>query len=199
MKRPPKKLEYTKQKLAPLEEQYGFSIGEHTYGIPIIHYYRWNEECTLTIGKFCCIALNVQIFLDGNHRYDWVTAYPFPAIIDWPEAHHISGVTITNGNVVIGNDVWIGQDSMILSGVTLGDGCVVGAGSVVTKSFPPYSIVAGNPATLVRSRFSEEDITSLLTMRWWDWPESHIRQHIKLLCSADIKGLYKVWSESLIT
>lgn len=158
--------------------------GEGTFGVPTIH--SWGEGTQLLIGKYCSIAKGVNIFLGGEHRTDWVTTYPFSAL--WPEAKHIPGHPKSKGNVIIGNDVWIGALSCILSGVQIGDGAVVGAGALVTKDVPPYAIVGGNPAKIIRYRFDEATIEALLQIRWWDWPKEEISQALPLLLSPDIAG-----------
>ncbi len=159
-------------------------IGEYTYGKPnILH---WGEDARLKVGKFCSIAKDVTIFLGGNHRTDWVTTYPFPAIEDWQEAKEIKGHPATKGDVVIGNDVWIGDGATILSGVNIGDGAVIGTKAVVGKNVSPYSIVAGNPAKEIRKRFDEESINKLLEIKWWNWPIEKTKENINFLCSDDI-------------
>jgi acetyltransferase-like isoleucine patch superfamily enzyme len=162
-----------------------FSIGEFTYGVPRIRW--WGEPATLKIGKFCSLADNIEIFLGGNHRIDWVTTYPFPAIADWPEAAEITGHPSTNGDVIIGNDVWICSAAIIASGVTIGDGAVIGSRAVVTKDVPPYGIAMGNPAQTVRKRFDDKTIERLLAARWWDWDVERIRASIPLLASSQIE------------
>jgi acetyltransferase-like isoleucine patch superfamily enzyme len=162
-----------------------------------VHY---DEGSRLEIGKFCSIAEDVLILLGGNHRTDWVTTYPFPAITeDWPNAHGISGHPQSKGDVIIGNDVWIGTGATILSGVTIGHGAVIGARAVVTKSIEPYAIAVGNPATTVRKRFSEDQVSDLLRIRWWDWPNEKIAQHLPLLCSERIEELIRVGTVLLRT
>lgn len=125
-------------------------IGRGTYGAPeIIH---WNEGAKLTIGSYCSIASGVKVLLGGNHRVDW------PRHIHSTGSSNASIVTghpATKGDVEIGNDVWIGQDVLILSGLRIGTGAVIGARSVVTKTVPPYAVVAGNPARIVKMRFDE--------------------------------------------
>ena len=130
------------------------SIGKHTYGTPIIH---WpNNNAKLTIGNFCSIAGNVNIYLGGNHRSDWVTTYPFGLIHT-----HIfndfngTGNPSTKGDVIIGNDVWIANNVTIMSGVTIGDGAIIANNSHVVKNVESYSLVGGNPAKLIKYRFTE--------------------------------------------
>lgn len=172
---------YTRELINAL---YRENIGEYTYGLPQIR--SWGEGTTLKMGKFCCIADNVTIFLGGNHRTDWITTYPFPAIESWRDASEIKGHPATKGDVIIGNDVWIGSHATILSGIKIGDGAVIGAFSVVTNDVDPYSIVAGNPAKLVRKRFDEETVNKLLLVRWWDWPAEKVRKNLRYLCSSQI-------------
>ena len=159
------------------------NIGAYTYGQPTV-LYGGKDSGRLTIGKFCSIADGVVILLGGNHRIDWVTTYPFSALLD--EFKNIPGHPATKGDVVIGNDVWLAHQSLILSGVTIGDGAVVAARVVVTKNVPPYSIVAGNPARVIRYRFSEDTIARLLRIRWWDWDIAKIKQNIPAMLVADV-------------
>jgi len=160
-----------------------FLIGEHTYGKPRV--ISWNEGTTLRVGKYCSIGSNVTIFLGSEHRTDWVSTYPFPFF--WDEARKISGHPSSKGDVVIGNDVWVGYGTTILSGVEIGDGAAVGACSVVVKSVPPYAIVAGNPARVVRYRFDEETIERLLEIQWWNWPDEKVRENVGLICSPSVR------------
>ena len=152
--------------------------------MPYVH--DWDEGSTLSIGSFCSIADNVQIFLGGHHRADWVSTYPFPAYI--PEASDIQGYGGTRGDVVIGSDVWICANSIILSGVNIGHGAVIANGAVVSRDVEPYAIVAGNPAVRIRWRFDESIRTELLNTAWWQWPEEEIRRTVCLLCSDDLAG-----------
>lgn len=160
-----------------------FEVGMHTYGVPIVH--DWGSGTTLRIGAYCSIAENVQIFLGGNHRTDWVTSYPFPAF--FPEARHIKNHTISRGDVVIGNDVWLCTNCIILSGITIGDGAVVASGAVVTRDVEPYAIVAGNPARVVRYRFDEATRKALLESAWWEWPEEELKLVMDKLCSDRVE------------
>jgi chloramphenicol O-acetyltransferase type B len=161
-----------------------FELGKHSYGLPIVH--DWQDGTTLKIGAYCSIARNVQIFLGGNHRTDWVTTYPFPAFFE--EARHISDYARSRGDVVIGNDVWLCTDCTILSGVTIGHGAVIGSGAVVRRDVEPYAIMIGNPAQVAGWRFNEAQRQALLETAWWDWPEEEIRAVVDRLCSSDIEA-----------
>ncbi|WP_110953915.1 CatB-related O-acetyltransferase [Anaerosinus massiliensis] len=156
------------------------TVGRYTYGLPRIYSVNW--PCAVKIGSFCSIADHVQIFMDVNHRLDWVTTFPFPALSEFSEADHIYGHPWARGDVQIGNDVWIGNDVSILSGVTIGDGAVIGTGAMVTKDIPSYAVAVGNPAKVIKLRFTETQIAQLLKIRWWDWPIEKIRAYIPLLC-----------------
>ena len=160
-----------------------YKVGKHSYGVPIV--YNWKDDTTLEIGDYCSIAASAQIFLGGNHRTDWISTYPFPAF--QAEAKHIKKFRVSKGNVVIGNDVWLCNNSIILSGVTIGNGAVVAAGAVVTKDVDHYSIVAGNPAQHVKWRFDEPIRAELLRLSWWNWPEEEIARVFDLLCSDDVE------------
>lgn len=165
-----------------------YKIGDYTYGKPNI--YDWNDGGNLVIGKFTSIADEVTILLGGNHRVDWITMYPFSALLDsWPEATGIVGHPYSKGDVVIGNDVWVGNGATILSGVSVGDGAVIAARSVVVKDVPPYAIVAGNPARIVKYRFKKKTIKKLLNAKWWDWSEDVIRSNIPHLLSGNIEEI----------
>ncbi len=160
----------------------GWEIGVGTYGNPTVQ--SWGENARLVIGRYCSIAEGVTILLGGNHRVDWVTTYPFH-VFD-PAGEHITGQPASKGDVVIGNDVWLGDSCRIMSGVTVGDGACVAANAVVTRDVAPYSIVGGVPARLIRHRFGLDQIAALLEIRWWDWPPERIREAYDTLMSPDI-------------
>ena len=146
----------------------------------------WDEGAHIFIGSFCSIADNITVFLGGNHRTDWVTTFPFGHVFkDRFPAGDIngSGHPTTKGHVVIENDVWIGSSCTIMSGVTVGSGSVIAAESVVINDVEPYSIVAGNPAKLIKKRFSEKIIERFLKMSWWDYSEEIINKIVPLLQS----------------
>jgi acetyltransferase-like isoleucine patch superfamily enzyme len=160
----------------------GYRIGPHTYGLPVVHFYYNNAD--LTIGDYCSIAADVGIFLGGEHHLEWVSTYPFGAL--WTEHHHPDQPR-SRGNVTIGNDVWIGRNAVIMSGVTIGDGAVIAASALVVKDVPPFGIVGGNPAKLIRYRFDAETIARLMAIRWWEWPEERVRKAAPLLQAPDIE------------
>lgn len=167
-----------------------FHIGDYTYGSPIIHFK--NKETKLVIGKFCSIAKNVSIFLGGNHRVDWISTYPFNDLPPFSEKfNHIKGHPSSKGDVVIGNDVWIGFNAIILSGVTIGNGAVIAAGSVVTKNIGDYEIWGGNPAKLIKTRFEKDKIDFLNSLEWWNWELSMIEKNAETLCSTNFNSLKK--------
>jgi virginiamycin A acetyltransferase len=144
----------------------------------------------LHIGKFCMIASGAEFIMNGaNHLVNAVSSYPF-AIFgdDW--AHAMEGKTYPNkGDIVIGNDVWIGYQATILSGVTVGHGAIIGSKSVVASDVPPYSIVAGNPARIIRKRFDDETIEKLLALAWWDWDLEKITTNVAHLTGNDVSKL----------
>lgn len=165
-----------------------FQIGDYTYGTPDVH--AQSQGAILKIGKFCSIAGGVKIILGDNHRMDWATTFPFPVFADqWPEVADKRDYWFTKGDVIIGNDVWIGEDALILSGVTVGDGAVIGARSVVARDVEPYAVVVGNPGRMKKKRFSDEIIAQLLVVAWWDWPIEKIREHLEILLSPDVETL----------
>lgn len=159
------------------------SVGRYTYGTP--QFKVWSEGEVIRIGAFCSIADDVLVFGGGEHRLDWVTTYPLRIALNSPGAGR-DGHPHTKGPTIIGNDVWIGHGAMIVSGVTVGDGACIGAGAVVTRDVPPYAVVAGNPARVVRRRFDEESIARLQEIQWWHWPIEKIRSFESLLCAPDI-------------
>jgi len=175
-------------------------LGEHSY----IHDGKIrNPSGALThvsIGKFCSIATDLVV-IGYDHHSEWITTYPF---LDdgnrsvWPgtegmpypqSAKH--GSNKSRGDICIGNDVWIGYDVKLFKGITIGNGAVIGACSMVNKSVEPYTIVAGTPARPIRKRFTDPEIEALERIRWWDWPPEMINRHMALLCSTRIAELEK--------
>lgn len=146
----------------------------------------------LIIGKFCSIASDVTFIMNGgNHHIDWFTTYPFPIFGQgWEKAMPTSWPN--KGNTVVGNDVWLGYRAMIMPGVQIGDGAIIATGSLVTRDVPPYAIVGGNPAEVIRYRFPPEIIERLLAIRWWDWDIAKITRNIQAICSGDLAALEAV-------
>lgn len=144
----------------------------------------------LIIGKFCQIASDVQFIMNGgNHLTEALTAYPF-AIFGNGWEHAMEGKEYPyKGDLVIGNDVWIGYRTTIMAGISVGDGAIIATNSTVTKDVPPYAIVGGNPAKVLKFRFPKTTIDRLLQLRWWDWEIEKITQHLSLLTSMDIDRL----------
>lgn len=143
----------------------------------------------LVIGRFCAIAAGTRFLMNGgNHRLDAPSTYPF-AIFGGAWATAPTGKFPNRGDTVIGNDVWLGYESTVLPGVTVGDGAVVAAKSVVSADVPPYAIVAGNPARVVRMRFSDADIARLLRIAWWDWDADRITAHLGAIGDGDVDAL----------
>jgi acetyltransferase-like isoleucine patch superfamily enzyme len=161
------------------------SYGKYTYGT--IKEHTWNEGAVLKVGHFCSIAFNVNAFVGGNHRTDWVTTFPFGHVNkDIFTTYNGAGLPTTKGDIIIGNDVWIGANTTIMSGVTIGDGAVIANSSHVVKNVEPYSIVGENPARFIRYRFTPEQIEKLLKIKWWDWDDDKINKFTHQLCNNNI-------------
>ncbi|MBE9122447.1 Vat family streptogramin A O-acetyltransferase [Tychonema sp. LEGE 07199] len=154
--------------------------------------YNYGSE-KLIIGKFCAIATNVKFIMNGaNHKIDGISTYPFPIFGNgWETAMNLLMELPSKGDTVIGNDVWIGYESVILPGVKIGDGAIIAAKSVVTKDVPAYRVVGGNPASLIRQRFSDAEIAQLLEIRWWDWEIEKISRNVSIIMQSDIQALSK--------
>ncbi|MEY8417772.1 CatB-related O-acetyltransferase [Oscillospiraceae bacterium 44-5] len=157
----------------------------------VLYHYPINQE-RLVIGKFCSIACGAKfLFNSANHTQRSLSTYIFPVLFEeWGlDVERIPEAWDNRGDIIIGNDVWIGYEAVILSGVTIGDGAIVAARAVVTRDVPPYTIVGGVPAKPIRQRFSNPDIAQLLELRWWDWPKEKIARTIDAIQSGDLDGL----------
>lgn len=154
----------------------------------VLYHYPVNHD-RLVIGKFCSIACGAKfIFTSANHSLKSLSTYPFPIFF---EEWNLDMINITNawdnkGDIIIGNDVWIGYEAVILSGVTIGDGAIIGTRAVVTKDVPPYTIVGGVPAKPIRKRFDDKTIAKLYELKWWDWPEERIKANLEIIQSGQI-------------
>lgn len=159
-----------------------YAIGRKSYGELRIS--DFGEGARLRMGAYCSTARGSQVLLGGGHRGDWVTTYPLS--VTEPTLRHVPGHPVTRGDVIIGNDVWICTDALILSGVTIGDGAIIMARAVVTRDVAPYAIVGGSPARETGRRFDEQTIARLLAIRWWDWPHDRIVRAGPWLLSGDV-------------
>ena len=167
-------------------------VGDFTYFADtdfkkhVTHHYDFIGD-KLIIGKFCQIAAGVEFVMNGaNHQMNAVSTYPFYIFGSWDQFAPSKEDLPLKGDTVVGNDVWIGQNSTILPGVHIGDGAIIGLNSVVTRDVPPYTIVAGNPAKTVRKRFDDELIDLLLKLKWWDKSIEEINALIPLLSCSDL-------------
>ena len=157
----------------------------------VLYQYPINKD-KLIIGKFCSIACGAKfIFNSANHTLSSLSTYPFPIFFEeWGlDIRNITKAWDNKGDIIIGNDVWIGYEAVILAGVTIGNGAIIGARAVVTKDVPPYTIVGGVPAQIIRKRFSQNTINTLLKIKWWDWSKEHIMQHISDIQSGNVEHL----------
>ena len=149
------------------------------------------ESDRLIIGKFCAIATHVKFIMNGaNHKLDGISTYPFPIFGNgWETAMDKLIDLPSRGDTIVGNDVWLGYDSLIMPGITIGDGAVIAARSVVVKDIPPYTIAGGNPAKPIKQRFSDDAIAQLLQIKWWDWSIEKITRNIHLIMESNIDAL----------
>ena len=157
----------------------------------VLYHYPVNGD-RLEIGKFCSIACGAKfLFTSANHALRSLSTYPFPIFFDeWElDAKDIRSAWDNKGDIILGNDVWVGYEAVILSGVTIGDGAIIGTRAVVTKDVPPYTIVGGVPAKPIRKRFDDETIEKLEALRWWDWDDEKIKRSIPAIQSGSLAAL----------
>lgn len=157
----------------------------------VLYHYPINRD-KLVIGKFCSIACGARfLFNSANHTTNSLSTYPFPLCFEeWGlERKDVAAAWDNKGDIVLGNDVWIGYQAAILAGVTIGDGAIVGTRALVTKDVPPYTIVGGVPAKPIRKRFSPKTISALLEIQWWDWPKERIAQNMDAIQSGCVERL----------
>lgn len=157
----------------------------------VLYMYPINHD-HLIIGRFCSIACGAKfLFTSGNHALCSLSTYSFPIFYDeWNlDPKQITEAWDNKGDIIIGNDVWIGYEALIMSGVTIGDGAIIGARAVVTRDVPPYTIVAGVPAKPIRRRFSDEVIETLQSAQWWNWEKGRIEKNLDAIIHGRIKDL----------
>lgn len=159
----------------------------HNFQKNVLYLFDFMQD-NLIIGKFCQIATGVRFVMNGsNHAMEGISTYPFKVFgKSWAKA--TLNVT-SKGDTTIGNDVWVGNSVTIMQGINIGHGAIIGTNSLVTKDVEPYSIIGGNPATLIRKRFDEETIQCLLQLAWWDWPIEKITEHLTTITSGDMDAL----------
>ncbi|GLQ07466.1 type B chloramphenicol O-acetyltransferase [Sneathiella chinensis] len=192
----------------PLDQQVtnpNIEVGRHSYYSGYYHGHGF-DDCAryllpepgvdrLVIGSFCSIGTGTAFIMAGNqgHRPEWISTFPFHYM---SEVEHFSGARDgyqPAGDTVIGHDVWIGAEAVIMPGVQVGHGAIIGSRAVVTRNVDPYSIVGGNPAKEIRKRFDEDSIAMLLEMAWWDWTDEQLGRAMPLMTSGDIAALYDYW------
>ncbi len=160
----------------------------------VLYHYPIHRE-KLIIGKFCSIACGTKfLFNCANHTLKSLSTYTFPLFYEeWElEKSNITTAWDNKGDIVIGNDVWIGSEAVIMAGVHIGDGAIIAARAVVTKDVPPYTIVGGTPAKEIRKRFDAEVIQQLLMLKWWDWSADNIRQCLPYIMEGKINELLTI-------
>ncbi len=153
----------------------------------------------LIIGSFCSIGSGTAFIMAGNqgHRHDWISTFPF---FFMPEVDIFAGAEngyAPSGDTIIGNDVWIGSEAIIMPGVKIGHGAIIGTRALVTRDVEPYAIVGGNPARTIRSRFDEASVKMLLEMQWWDWSDDQLKGAMAILTSGDTAALYHYWQSAV--
>lgn len=158
----------------------------------VLYHYPINQD-HLIIGKFCSIACGAKfLFTSANHTLHSLSTYPFPLFGEsWNHGMDVRDSWDNKGDIVVGNDVWIGYEAVILSGVTIGDGSIIGTRAVVTKDVPPYTIVGGVPARMIKKRFDEDTIAKVLALKWWNWPKEKLSRRLQHIQSGTLSALEK--------
>ena len=157
----------------------------------VLYHYPINRD-RLIIGKFCSIACGAKfLFNSANHTLSSLSTYPFPLFFEeWGlEKRNVAESWDNKGDIVLGNDVWIGYEAVIMAGGTIGDGAIIGARAVVTKDVPPYTVAGGIPAKPIKKRYPEETIAALSELKWWDWPENRIAQNLHAIQAGKLNEL----------
>ena len=186
--------------LKPVVDHPMVEIGDYTYYDDPAGPEHFLENCVryhfphmgdrLIIGRFCAIAARVQIIMNGaNHPLGGFSTYPFTIFGEGWEDPDVDWASGSRGDTLIGNDVWIGAEAVIMPGVTIGDGAIIGARAVVASDVPPYGIAAGNPARTIKRRFDEASVARLLEIAWWNWPADKITANLAAIRGADLAAL----------
>jgi virginiamycin A acetyltransferase len=187
--------------LQPLVNNPNILIGDYTYYDDPAGPEHFEQKCVLyhfpfigdklIIGKFCALARGVRFIMNGaNHKLSGFSTYPFNIFGQgWEGIAPQPGELPYKGDTVVGNDVWLGYEALIMPGVRIGDGAIVAARAVVTAEVPPYAIVGGNPAKVIKHRFPAEVVAELLALRWWDWPVAKITRNLPAIVGADLETL----------
>ena len=156
-------------------EQMLMTFGARSYLVAgTVHCF--STDVHVLIGKYCSLAHDLHFYLGMNHNHNALTSYPLASVVE--QLQENEHAPYNRHQLIIGNDVWIGGDVLLMSGVRIGNGAVIGAGAVITKDVPPYAVVVGNPARVIKYRFDAETIARLLRIRWWDWPQEDIERYI---------------------
>ena len=153
----------------------------------------------LIIGSYCSIGSGASFIMAGNqgHRYEWISSFPFFYMSEVESFHDSKDGYHPAGDTVVGNDVWVGSEAMVMPGITIGDGAVIGSRALVTKDVEPYSVIGGNPAKLIKKRFCDRHVELLLEMKWWEWEDLRLKEAIPILCSNDIDKLYEFYQKEV--
>lgn len=169
-------------------------VGDWSYGP--LHIARSYSGSKLKIGKFCSFGQGITMAFWGKHQMGDVTTYPFAHLHGrgWPP---VTCSPVDGEDIIIGNDVWIGHNAIVMQGAEICDGAVIGAHSIVGGYVDPYSVVVGNTAKEIKTRFSHEEIIMLMDIKWWDWPIEKIKEHLQVISSPDINTLYSIWKREI--
>jgi acetyltransferase-like isoleucine patch superfamily enzyme len=169
------------------------TVGPHTFGTPIIKHFPYDES-KLFVGSYSSLSETAIVMLGGDHGADRVTTYPHR--INWKmEGAGHDGCPVPTGDTYIGSDVWLTQRTFVRGGIRIGDGAVIASGAVVTTDVPPFAIVGGNPARVIRYRHTAEQIEALLQIKWWDWPDADVRDAVPLLSGTDVDA-FIAWAQA---
>ncbi len=168
---------------------YDDAAGPDAFGANILYHFEFTGD-RLRIGRYCALASGVKFVMNGaNHRTAGLSTFPFPIFAPWRGRWDGELDFPVRGDTVVGNDVWIGYDALVMPGVTIGDGAIVATRSVVTSNVPPYAVVGGNPARVIRQRFDPTTVGRLLQIAWWTWTPELVGEAIPLISQADVDAL----------